>query len=90
MANHDEQVSAPAPRRELRLLCVLVSSGGFFRTYPLGTMRLLPPRISPQGKWDLVRLPGLYLRETQARAPSPEVLELCVRQRQTYALRACS
>ena len=88
---HDEQVSAPAPRRELRLLCLLVPSRtGKPRFLPVHTVRAMPPRRCVQGRWNLSSDAGFHLRETQARAPTPEVLELCVRQRPAHALRACS
>lgn len=87
----DEQVSAPAAPRQLRLLCLLVSSRtGKPRSLPVHTVRAMPPRRCVQGRWNLESEAGFHLRETHAAAPSPEVLELCLRQRPAYALRACS
>lgn len=86
---HAEQVSAPAAPRELRLLCLLVPSRtGQPRALPVHTLRALPPRRCVQGRWNLASEAGFHLRETQARAPSPEVLARCVRQRPAYAVRA--
>lgn len=86
---HAEQVSAPAAPRELRLLCLLVPSRtDGTRSLPVHTLRALPPRRCVQGRWNLASEAGFHLRETQARAPSPEVLARCVRQRPAYAVRA--
>lgn len=84
-------VSAPASRPELRLLCLLVKdrSGGS-RSLPIHTMRPLPPRVGPVGRWSLASDAAFYLRETRAERPSPEVLARYSRQRQTNALRADS
>lgn len=84
-----EQVSAPAAPRELRLLCLLVPSRtGQPRALPVHTLRAMPPRVCVSGRWNLASEAGFSLRETQARAPSPEVLARCVRQRPGYAIRA--
>lgn len=86
---HAEQVSAPAASRELRLLCLLVPSRtGQPRALPVHTLRAMPPRVCVSGRWNLASEAGFSLRETQARAPSPEVLARCVRQRPGYAIRA--
>lgn len=84
-------VPAPASRPELRLLCLLVKdrSGGS-RSLPIHTMRPLPPRVGPVGRWSLVSDAAFYLRETRAERPSPEVLARYSRQRQTNAVRADS
>lgn len=84
-------VSAPAPHTGLRLLCLLVKdrSGGS-RSLPIHTMRPLPPRVGPVGRWSLASDAAFYLRETRAERPSPEVLARYSRQRQTNALRADS
>ena len=91
-------------RTGLRLLCLLVRSrSGETRSLPVHTLRPMPPRICAadshnkdgQDRWclDSPRLgmggdTGLYLRETHATIPTAEVLERCVRHRQTHALRA--
>lgn len=86
---NDEQVSAPAPRRELRLLCLLVSSRtDGTRSFPVHTLRPMPPRVSYQGQWFLEGEPCLSLRETHATAPAPEVLARYLRLGQSGALRA--
>lgn len=98
------QVSASAALRGLWLLCLLVKGrDGERRFLPIHTMRALPPRISTPdtplkdgpGSWRVASLAigvgsnaGLYLRETFATAPAPEVLARCVRHRQANALRA--
>ena len=95
---------APAAPRGLRLLCLLVRSrSGETRSLPVHTLRPMPPRVCAadshnkdgQDRWclDSPRLgmggdTGLYLRETHATRPTAEVLERCVRYRQTHALRA--
>lgn len=76
-----EPVPAPTPRRELRLLCVLVKPqlGSAEGAYlPIHTMHRLPPRAMVKGQWSEPRYAGLHLRETQARQPSAEVLERCL------------
>ena len=79
-----EPVPAPTPRRELRLLCLLAkpqldtAQGAYL---PIHTMHRLPPRAMVRGQWSQPRYAGLYLRETQAREPSAEVLERCLQQR---------
>jgi len=79
-----EPVPAPTPRREMRLLCVLAkpqldtAQGAYL---PIHTMHRLPPRAMVKGQWSEPRYAGLYLRETQARQPSAEVLERCLQQR---------
>lgn len=88
-----EPVPAPAPRRELRLLCLLGKphlGASQARYLPIHTLHRLPPRTMVSGKWSEPRYAGLYLRETQAVAPTAEVLARCVRQRQAHALRAYS
>ncbi len=79
-----EPVPAPTPRRELRLLCVLVPSrDGSTRSLPVHTMQPLPPRARLQGLIDrtLAREAGFHLRETQATAPTASVLERCLSNR---------
>lgn len=76
-----EPVPAPTSRRELRLLCLLAkpqldtAQGAYL---PIHTMHRLPPRAMVKGQWSEPRYAGLYLRETQAREPSAEVLERCL------------
>lgn len=83
------EVSAPASRPELRLFCLLVEDrSGNPRSLPVHTMRPMPPRVTPSGRWSLASDPAFHLRETRAERPSPEVLERCARQRQAHALRA--
>jgi hypothetical protein len=87
MPAHD--LSTPHPRRQLRLLCLLVPSRtGGQRALPVHTLRALPPRADLQGRWALGLPAGLTLRETHARPPRPEVLARCVRQRAAHAFRA--
>ncbi len=85
--NHQRVRVLPSlrPRRTLRLLCLLVPSRtGEARSLPVLVLRAPPPRTDIQGHWAL-RLPiGLVLRETQARAPRPEVLARCVWQRRAH------
>ena len=82
---------APTARRQLRLLCVLVPSrSDGIRSLPVHTLRPMPPRVSGQGKWRLESDSGLYLRETHATTPAPEVLARYLRLGQTNALRADS
>ena len=85
---NDEQVSAPAPRRQLRLLCLLVPSRTGSRALPVHTLRPMPPRVSCQGRWNLEGDTGFYLRETHATAPAPEVFERYSRLGQSNALRS--
>jgi len=76
-----EPVPAPTPRRELRLLCVLVPTrDGSTRSLPVHTMQPLPPRARLQGLIDrtLASEAGFHLRETQATAPTASVLERCL------------
>ena len=80
------QVSAPAPRRQLRLLCLLVENGVFSRTYPPQTLRSVPPRVDHFSKWGGSNLPGLFMRETYAIAPAPEVLARLQRHGQTRSV----
>ena len=75
---------APAARRQLRLLCVLVPSReGSTRSLPVHTMQPLPPRARLQGLIDrtLASEAGFHLRETQATAPTASVLERCLSNR---------
>lgn len=90
-AGQDVRLSPSPARRQLRLLCVLVKTKlGTAQAgcLPIHTMHRVPPRSMVQGKWSNPRYAGLYLRETQAVAPSTEVLARCERHRQTHALRA--
>ncbi len=83
------EVSAPASRPELRLLCLLVKDrDGKARSLPVHTMRPMPPRVLRVGRWSLASDSALHLRETRAERPSPEVLARYSRQRQTNAVRA--
>ena len=86
-----QPLPTPAAPRVLRLLCVLVPSrSGGIRSLPVHTLRPMPPRVSGQGKWHLESDSGLYLRETHASVPAPEVLARYLRLGQTNALRADS
>lgn len=83
-AGQDVRLSPSPARRQLRLLCVLVKSklDPAQGTYlPIHTMHRLPPRAMVKGQWSEPRYAGLYLRETQARQPSAEVLERCLPKR---------
>lgn len=87
--NEPAKVSAPAPRRELRLLCLLVPSrANGVRSLPVGGMHAVPPRVGLQGRWSLVSDTGLHLRQAHAVAPSPEVLARVLQLRHSHALRA--
>ena len=85
---HPRPLSTPTARRQLRLLCVLVSSRTGVRSLPVHTLRPMPPRVSYQGQWFLEGDSCLYLRETHATAPAPEVLAQYLRFGQSGALRA--
>lgn len=85
-----EPVSVSTPRRELRLLCLLVETATDSYTVPLGTMHPVPPRASINGRWPAVGSPGVVLRDTQAIAPPPEVLARLQRHWQTSAFRTAS
>jgi len=81
------EVSAPASRPELRLLCLLVKDrDGKARSLPVHTMRPMPPRVLRVGRWSLASDPALHLRETRAERPSAEVLARYSRQRQANAV----
>lgn len=86
-----ESVSAPAPRRELRLLCLLGRHGSIIPSSPALTMRAMPPRVdklASWSRWSSSSVPGLYLRETYAVAPSAQVLARLQRHGQAHAIRA--
>ena len=84
-----QRLPAPAAPRQLRLLCLLVSSAnGQPRSLPVHTLRALPPLACVSAKWSLVLPTGFVLRETRAVAPSAEVLARCARLRQTHAVSA--
>lgn len=88
---HSCEVSAPASRPELRLLCLLVKDrSGKSRPLPVHTLRPVPPRVGPVGRWSLASDAAFHLRETRAERPSPEVLARYSRQRQTDAVCAHS
>lgn len=88
---HSCEVSAPAPRPELRLLCLLVTSRtGETRSLPVHTLRPMPPRVVRDGRWSLASDAGFTLRETQAVRPSATVLARYSRQRQAHAVCADS
>jgi hypothetical protein len=88
---HNQQLPSHKARRELRLLCLLVTSrDGQARSLPVHTLRPMPPRVCPTRahsanaprRWCLDALalpvannPGLYLRETHAKRPTAQVLE---------------
>nr|WP_305955689.1 DUF5447 family protein [Pseudomonas sp. DY-1] len=70
---HTRPLPPPRPRRQLRLLCLLVPSRtGEERALPVHVLRALPPRADIQGRWALGLPAGLVLRETQARPPRPK------------------
>lgn len=76
------EVSAPTSCPELRLFCLLVKDcSGNPRSLPVHTMRPMPPRVTPSGRWSLASDPAFHLRETRAERPSPEVLARYSRQR---------
>ena len=90
------EVRSSTSRHRLRLLCLLVPSRtGETRSLPVHTLHRVPPYAGLHGRYhdgqgrgsvalDPLDVPGgagFYLRETHARAPSPEVLARCVRQR---------
>lgn len=86
---NERQVSAPSARPGLRLLCLLVQTrNGETRSLPVHTMRPMPPRVGPVGRWSLASDPSFVLRETRAERPAPEVLARYLRQRPADALRA--
>ncbi len=83
-----DPVSAPAPSRELRLLCLLVETATESYTVPLGTMHPLPPRASIKGRWPSAGSPGVVLRQTHAQRPTAQVLARLQRHGQTNSLSA--
>lgn len=83
-----DPVSAPAPCRELRLLCLLVETATESYAVPLGTMHSVPPRASINGRWPSAGSPGVVLRETHAQRPTAQVLARLQRHGQTHAIRA--
>lgn len=101
--NEPVKLQPVAACRELRLLCLLVTSrDGQARSLPVHTLRPVPPIVCPtrthaengSRRWCLDALadpvannPGLYLRETYAKRPPAEVLERCGKHRQASALR---
>ena len=89
-AHEPQSIPPRLARRNLRLLCVLVPSRTGVRSLPVHTLRPMPPRVSYQGQWYLEGGSCLYLRETHATAPTPEVLERYLRLGQSNALRADS
>lgn len=83
-----DQLSTSSPRIELRLLCLLVKGrDGTTRSLPVHTMRPMPPRVGPVGRWSLAGDPAFILRETRAERPTAEVLERCARHWPAHALR---
>lgn len=86
------QVSEPAARRKLRLLCVLDNArdGEAPRYLPVHTLRPMPPRVSAQGRWSLGHNSGFYLRETHAKPASAALLARGFQHGQTHAIRADS
>ncbi len=96
------EVRPSTSRPGLRLLCLLVPSrNGEARSLPVHTLHRVPPYAGLHGRYhdgqgrgsvalDPLDVPGgtgFYLRETHARAPSPEVLARYLRQREADALR---
>jgi len=89
MTHVSVSVSASAAQLGLRLFCLLVKDrSGNSRSLPVHTMRPMPPRVTPTGRWSLASDPAFCLRETRAERPSPEVLARYSRQWQANALRA--
>lgn len=85
------EVSAPASCPELRLLCLLVKDySGNPRSLPVHTMRPMPPRVGPSGRWSLAGDPSFVLRETYAARPAPEVLERYLPKRHLCSRRSFS
>lgn len=80
-------VSAPISCSGLRLLCLLVPSRtGETRSLPVHTLRPMPPRVGPVGRWSMATDPAFVLRETYATRPAAEVLARYSRQRQSNAV----
>ncbi|TLP78707.1 Arc family DNA-binding protein [Pseudomonas nitroreducens] len=79
-------------------------STGSGRLQPIHSLQPVPPYAGIHGRWHhesgircleaglqyLSCGAGIYLRETHARAPSPEVLARYLRQRQANSLRPCA
>lgn len=98
-----ERLQPASPRIGLRLLCLLVPTrNGETRSLPVHTLRPMPPRLCAADshatdgprRWNLEASglglesgTGLYLRETHATRPAPEVLERCARHWPAHALR---
>lgn len=82
------QVSRPAPSSGLRLLCVLDQSrtGEATRSFPICTMRPMPPRVGPQGRWSLGHNSGFHLRETHAKPAPASLLARGFQHGQTHAV----
>jgi len=95
------EVRPSTARPGLRLLCLLVPSRtGEARSLPVHTLHPVPPYAGLHGRYydgqgrggvalDPLDVPGgtgFYLRETHARAPSPEVLARYLRQRRADTL----
>lgn len=97
------QLSTPSARPGLRLLCLLVQTrNGETRSFPVHTLRPMPPRVCAADshaanglrRWNLEasalgleRGTGLYLRGAHATRPTAEVLERCARHWPANALR---
>lgn len=82
------ELLAPNPRPGLRLLCVLVRKAGHPIAQPVAVSGLPAPWAALSGRWPLALPSPFLLRETRPVPASAEVLARCVRQRETYALRA--
>ena len=98
------RIQPPEARRELRLLCVLVTTAdGHLNCQPVSTLRPMPPRLCSADtnhrnslrRWcveshagRVANNPGLYLREAHAKRPTAQVLERCGKHRQAGAFRA--
>ncbi len=82
------ELLAPNPRSGLRLLCVLVRKAGHPIAQPVTVSGLPAPWAALSGRWPLALPSPFLLRETRPVPASAEVLARCVRQRETYALRA--
>lgn len=98
-----DQLSTPAARPGLRLLCLLVRTrSGENRSLPVHTLRPMPPRVCAADshaanglrRWNLEASAlgvasgtGLYLREAHATRAPREVVERCARHGQANPFR---
>lgn len=73
-----EQIPQPAAPSELSLLCVLVSDGFAYRTYPAKTVRRLSPALDKPTKWEMDRYPNCFMRKASTKRPTAQVLARCL------------